>query len=356
VREPDLRGREPGRALPAFLQAPASPTSGWALIVLQIVIVVILDYVTGIETSLSIFYLFPICLATAWFGFAGGAIASGLCTALRFATEIIAIYPHALYPHEWWNISAAFFIFIFIVWLLNTLLALQRELEAKVLQRTSELVVSIADRDRLERALLDATTRERTELGRELHDELGQHWVATALAAQVHAQQTLEPERAHEARAIVRWIEEGIAKTRKIARGLLLASIDPQRLPSELEELATASSRGDILCRFVHRGGPPAIDPAQCAQVFRIAQEAVGNALRHAGCSTITIALTTADRALELTIEDNGSGQAPAADSRRGMGLQIMEQRATFIGAEFGVHRQAGAGTKISCRLPGTNR
>src|SRR5438270_517354 len=84
---------------------------------------------------------------------------------------------------------------------------------------------------------LDVSMRERSAFGRELHDELGQHLVATALAAQVLAQKLNDAPAAADARAIVRWIEEAIAKTRNLARGLLLAQIEPDRLLQELEEL-----------------------------------------------------------------------------------------------------------------------
>lgn len=92
-------------------------------------------------------------------------------------------------------------------------------------------------------------------IGRELHDELGQHLVATAMAAQVLAQKLNQPGAITDARRIVRLIEEAIAKARKLARGLILASIEPDRFAQELEELALGASQRGVPCRVIHRGG-----------------------------------------------------------------------------------------------------
>jgi two-component system CheB/CheR fusion protein len=155
---------------------------------------------------------------------------------------------------------------------------------------------------------------------------------------------------AAKARQIVRWIEEGTAKARKVARGLLLDHIEPERLPQELEELSMGASRGQVRCRLIKTGLPVAADGASCAHIFRIAQEAVGNALRHANPRTIEITLTGDENALSLMVEDDGCG---LPDRRGGgSGLKIMEHRAKLIGATLSLASVTGKGTRVICRLP----
>jgi signal transduction histidine kinase len=211
---------------------------------------------------------------------------------------------------------------------------------------------SAADRERLEMEILDVAARERSAFGRELHDELAQHFVATALAAQALAEKLAGREGTSEARAIVHWIEEGIAKTRKLARGLLLARIEPARFPQELAELAIAASRGSVQCRLQHEGPEIDADASRCAQLFRIAQEAVGNALRHARPRTIQITLASDEKALCLTVEDDGCGLPENPATGEGLGLRIMQHRARIIGATLSVSSAPGDGTRVVCRLP----
>ena len=334
-----------GRSIP-------SQPKAWGIIALLVGLIGISDYFAGIEISLSIFYLIPISMATGWLGASAGVSVAVGCTVVRTTGDLLIQHPHILPWRIWWNVSAAFAIFLFVVWLVHSLITLHHQLEGKIEKRTSELMESMADRDRLQQELLEVGDRERSAVGRELHDELGQHLVATAMAAQVLARR-VDPKSASDATAIVRWIEEAIAKSRRLARGLLLSSIAPERFAQELDELAAASSHGTVQCRLLHQGGAVQAGPTDCAQLFRIAQEAVTNALRHAQAKTVNITLATDDHALCLIVEDDGCG-VPASTSQQGtgMGLRIMEHRAKFIGASFSVLSMPGEGTKIICRLP----
>jgi signal transduction histidine kinase len=324
----------------------------WTIVAILALIIGVSDYLAGGEVSFSIFYLVPISLATTWRGPVAGVSTALGTTLVRILGDWLSFYPEPLPLHTMWNVGAALVIFIFVVWLLHSLVTLHRRLEGKVAAQKSELIESAADRHRLELEVLDVSTRERSAFGRELHDELGQHFVATAMAAQVLAQKLDDPTRAAEARAIVHWIEDGIAKTRKLARGLLLARIEPERLPQELEELAVASSRAGVQCRIASAGLDFEADATECAQLFRIAQEAVGNALRHGHPRSIAIALDCDEEGLTLTIEDDGAGFQPARAPGQGMGLRIMQHRATLIGASLSVVSSPGEGTTIFCRLP----
>jgi signal transduction histidine kinase len=220
----------------------------------------------------------------------------------------------------------------------------------KVEERTSELKDSVAHRERLEHEILEVGARERSAIGRELHDELGQHLTATALAAQSLVQQLGDRPEAGRAKSIVRWIEEGTLKARKLARGLLLEHIEPDRLPLEIEELAVSANHGAARGRF-NFSGRVAANGAECAQIFRIAQEAIGNALHHAEPKAIDVTLANDNQALCLIVEDDGRGFVRPKEAAAGYGLRIMEHRAKLIGASLSIISSPGDGTKVICRL-----
>lgn len=340
------------RVIAAFLSPPAGGR-GRAIAIISAMIgsVGFADFLAPIEVSLAAFYLVPISLTTGWFGVRAGVWVTLASTVIRVLSDAATVYPAALPWHTWWNAAASLAISLFVVWVLDALLAVHRRLESDVRARTAELQQSVAERDRLQREILEVAARERNAFGRELHDELGQHFVATAFAAQVLAKTLDEAHGADKARAIAGWIEDGVAKTRKLARGLLLAHIEPQRLPQELEELALSVSRSGVPCRAVCEGPPVAVSADDCAQLFRIAQEAVGNALRHAAANKIDIRLATDAQGLTLAVEDDGGGLPPGATAGTGMGLRIMEHRARLIGGTFALTSVPGRGTCVTCRL-----
>ncbi|HVU35508.1 MAG TPA: sensor histidine kinase [Opitutaceae bacterium] len=340
------------RGLRVFLQpGPRGRTGAWVLLGLIALGISVVDRFTGVELSLSILYLVPISLASAWFGWRSGLVFALITTALRLVSDFASVFPHVLPGFIWWNVGAAFAIFGFVAWLVDALATAHRRLEGRIAARTSELADSIADRRRLEMEVLEVTARERSAIGRELHDELGQHLVATALAAQVLAQKLGQEHGGADAHAIVHWIEEAIAKTRKLARGLLLARIESDRFVAELQDLAASSSQAGVRCHVSHQGAPLNVPPGECAQLFRIAQEAIGNALRHGRPQAIEITIANDAEATCLIVTDDGAGFATRARPT-GMGLRIMEHRAQIIGASLAVLSTPGEGTRVICRLP----
>lgn len=342
------------RALAVFVRPPVHRrASCWAIILGSIAVIGFCDYRSSLTVSLLIFYLIPIMIGTGWFGAGAGVRIVILCEAVRAGGDELRAYPHMVPTFVWWNVSTSTVVFLIVVWLLDSLLELRRQLEAKVALRTGELQDSVEHRRRLEREVLEVGSRERQTIGRELHDELGQHLTATALAAQSLAQQLGAHPAAPRAKAIVGWIEEGIGKARKLARGLLLAQIEPDRLEAELEELARGAGQAGVRCAVRRRGGPLHAGPGDCAQLFRIAQEAVRNAVVHGAPTSVDIDLISDEWGVTLVIEDDGHGIAAPASSRSpGMGLQIMEHRANLIGASLAILSSPGGGTKVVCRLP----
>jgi signal transduction histidine kinase len=314
------------------------------------------DYVTGIWFSLQLFYLIPIMLSVAWLGWKEGCAMATFCVVVRTAGDLAdGILDHVEPFAVFWNRLVDVGISLTLVWVFHSLISLKRQLEARVQRRTAALEQSSRTRERLERELLNIAASERNAIGRELHDDLCQHLVGTAFATKVlaeHLAASHADSAARDAQSIVRYVEEGIAKTRGLARGLLLASIEPANLAGELTNLAMKGSEGGVPCRFRIEGRPVIMDAAAAAQLFRIAQEAMRNALRHSEPQRVDIVLAGNDEATFLMVHDDGRGLPPPDARNAGLGLQIMEHRAALIGGTLSVVPAPGEGTRVICHIP----
>lgn len=334
-------GDRRGRKLSAALVAGIILLIGW------------IGYNAGTRFSLYAFYLVPIVLSVLWFGWRWGCVVSVVCVLVRVGVDL-AIGDKDMTIGIYWNRIGHLSLYLVLVGLLHALNSLQRQLERRVQQRTAALAQALQARDELQRQLFDSGRRERSRIGHELHDGLGQHLTATALAAKMLSSE-LESSghpAATEARAIVRMAQDGIAQTRQLARGLLLEAVEPGELASELEELCGELQKEfGITCRFTRTGDPRGLDGERASHLYYIAQEAARNAVRHARASQIEIELKTQPDLLELGVTDNGAGP-PAPDANlQGMGLRIMAHRSELIGGRFAINPGPGSGTCVTCAI-----
>jgi len=257
-----------------------------------------------------------------------------------------------------WNAMIMFVFYLVVVALLARLRNVHKELEERVRQRTATLTKEIQERTRLQKELLETSERVQRRIGYDLHDGLCQHLTGTALAGHVLGQklavQSL-PEAAEAAR-LVELIEEAIELTRTMARGLHPIEVQAGRLADNFRELAVnASDRFKISCQFECRQAAPLSnvhDVNVATHLYRIAQEAITNAVRHGKARHVNIRVDSANDAIALTIEDDGHGLPENAREGDGLGLRIMAYRASMIGATFGIERLSSlGGTRVTCRL-----
>lgn len=232
----------------------------------------------------------------------------------------------------------------------------RKELETRVAERTRELADALeavkkemAHREELEIALLEATEKERERLGQELHDGACQHLQGTALITSVLARRLSKPQ-GEELRTIENLIREGAELVRYVARGLSPFTLRSIGLRAALAELAEHTNKA-VPCHFEHTGN---IDVANgpALHLFRIAQEAVNNALKHAEATAITITLSQGVNGIELSIQDNGKGSDLEFGEVFGMGLQGMRQRARLLGGALNVENLSSGGTRVVCSVP----
>jgi signal transduction histidine kinase len=313
-----------------------------------------LDYLAGIRISLALFYFVPITLSVAWLGWRAACVIAVLSTLARIAGDLATgPYTHPLAAY--WNRFMDLAIYWVMVWVIHTLISLWRQMDQRVRQRTDALEQALVARDQLQNQLFEISRRERSAIGHDLHDGLGQHLTATAIAANLLAGQlaTRGDPAAGDARNIEKLIQEGIGQTRQIARGLLLAAIEAEAFVPELEELSTKiSEEQHVACRFTKQGNCRNLDDATASHLFYIAQEAAHNAVRHARPTRLEINLAEEENALVLTVTDNGTGLPPLDSRQPGMGLRIMVHRTELIGGELSISPAPDGGTRVRCRIP----
>jgi PAS domain S-box-containing protein len=211
-----------------------------------------------------------------------------------------------------------------------------------------------AESARLERQLVEATEREQRRIGRDLHDGLGQHLTALEMMnhALVERLKAEAPDAVAHAQEISKHIRQTIAHTRQLSHGLSPVSLEDEGLMHALRELARLTeSSGRVECEFICPQEVRFGDPNVATQLYRIAQEAVTNAVKHARAKKITISLARAGARLELCVEDDGIGLAGGNDSRPGLGLGTMDYRARLIGANLETVSTAGKGVRVCCTL-----
>ena len=316
------------------------------------------DYSTGTLISFSAFYLAPVSLA-AWFvGTVFGLFVAGLCVTVWVLGNLIAGDANFASPFLIaWNGSIQLASFSVVVLVLGKLRNLTRDLERRVRERAAALTKEIAERERLQNLLLQASEKEQRRIGQDLHDGLGQHLAGTAIAGQV-LREKLERRSLDEARdaaKVVQLIEEGVSLTRRSAKGLYPVDMNAEGLMLALDEFALTTTRlFDVNCQFLCES-PVLVHSATAAEhLFRIAQEATRNAIQHGGARNIDIELNTLEEAHELRIADDGSGLPSTLPVNGGLGLRIMAQRAQTIGGDFHVVPRSEGGTIVTCRLPVT--
>jgi signal transduction histidine kinase len=320
-----------------------------------LVIVGIADYLTGFERSLLVFYLLPVSLAVWFVSWRFAVIICLLGVAGWIAGDIAAGASYSSWSVPFWNATMAVVFFLVVIWLLQKLRSLLDELENRIRQRTAALRHEMKARERLEKDVTEAAERESQRIGHELHDSLCQHLTGTSLALQVLGGKLTDASLplAREAEKAVELVEGAIDLTRSIAKGLFPLELEGEGLPAALMELSRViQKRNRIVCEFECDSPVRLPDSTLATHLYRIAQEAVTNAIKHGHVSRITIELSVSGPSLTLSIKDDGIGLPESLLENRGLGLRIMSSRAGMIGASLLVNNDPSGGTLVTCRLP----
>ena len=231
----------------------------------------------------------------------------------------------------------------------------RRDYETRLLRfavdRLLIVIRDITETARLERQLLQISDREQLRLAQDLHDGLSQHLVGIAFLVRALRRDVTGSPHAGRVDEIGALLGEAIGQTRSLARGLFSHTLEAAGLAAALGELALHTERVfGVACRVHNRAAgvdPPA---ANRSHLHRIAREAVQNAAKHAGATTIDIELVRSAAELTLIVRDDGVGIG--ARSSDGMGLHLMRYRAKMMGASLGIAAGERRGTTVTCSVP----
>ena len=235
------------------------------------------------------------------------------------------------------------------------------EMEQRVVDRTadllkanSQLVNAMKERQQLEKDLLEISEREKRRIGEDLHDMVCQELTATALFLKSHATRLAHenPEAAATLDESAQTVNQNVGVARDLARGLQPAELGASGLTAALRDLAAQTSANyPVKCKLITPRTIRLTDETLGLSVYRIAQEAVTNAVKHSGATEITICIERARGELRLVIEDNGKGMKPRKKGR-GLGLHIMKYRANVLGGTVAFEPGEKRGTRLICVLP----
>ncbi len=245
----------------------------------------------------------------------------------------------------------------------DEILELNQQLEQRVLSRTTDLQASvialeaeIANRLRLEREVLEVSEREQCRVGQDLHDGLGQELAGIAMLSEVHAKRLhgqSHPSFA-DAEKIASYVRAALETARRLAKGYFPIELKNHGLLPTLQTLAhQITGLTGIHCGLVSCGVDPQLNDSVKIHIYRIIQECIGNAIKHASPTRIEIgsAVDETKKSVMFSVTDDGVG-LPHGEFKAGMGIRLTAYRAGLIGAEIHTGWPAEGGCRVVCRVP----
>ena len=212
----------------------------------------------------------------------------------------------------------------------------------------------ITERRSLEKEIQEISEKEQRRLGQDLHDGLGQSLTGISFLTKV-LQQKLAAKKVNEekdAALIVNLIKQALLQARELARGLCPTVLDTNDIQAALEQLAENLKKYfSVFCRAECDPAVAINDNAVAVHLYRIAQEATTNAIKHGKAKKIWINLLQQNGIVTLQIKDNGVGLSKMQSRGKGMGLRVMQHRARMIGGAVDIEADPDGGAIVTCTL-----
>jgi len=217
------------------------------------------------------------------------------------------------------------------------------------------IIRDLSERKELEDKLLHISEEEQARIGRDIHDDLCQRLAAIGCLAKV-AQKKLAQAGCPESESmqeIVRMLGEANTRARETAHGLMPVVHDSGGLMDALKDLAESTARAfEIQCDSRFDNPVKVQDTKTALQLFRVAQEAVSNAVKHSQATRVEIHLARQNGNIVLTVRDNGIGIPDTPAKGTGMGLLTMSHRARMMGGTVSFSSRPQGGTQVTCSVP----
>jgi len=305
-----------------------------------------IDYITPWQWTMSIFYAPPILLAVWHAPRKSGLFMSFFCAVVWY---VAGTGQHPFLSDKaflWIGFNRlVYFLFVAIggMALKSQRDAIRARLEAMTRARA------------LEQEIVRVAEREQMRIGQDLHDGLCQDLAAIDCAAAC-LKADLEDREVPEAKAagqIQKLLQDAIVEARNLARGISPVHMDAENLPAALEDLvasANRSNQADIT--FAVEGEITIGDTQTAIHLYRIAQEALRNAVRHSGAKNVAVELRQEGQHYTLSVTDDGRGFNGAPPSATSMGLGTIRYRARLLGATCDILNKPGGGALVRCSLP----
>ena len=215
--------------------------------------------------------------------------------------------------------------------------------------------VALERANRAERRIISISEDTQQRIGRELHDDLGQLLTGVAFMSEVLSQKLSNQDRAEakQASKITAYINEAISKASILARGLYPVELKEADLPAMLKNLAK-NTEGiyPVKCQFTCECEHAIEDPLVVINLFRIAQEAVNNAIKHGSPANISLKLVSLPTVIKLEICDDGFGINQTSNTKAGLGLRSIQYRASLLGGTMQILALPEGGTILTVNLP----
>jgi signal transduction histidine kinase len=213
----------------------------------------------------------------------------------------------------------------------------------------------MAQRQQLERELLEISEREKRRIGEDLHDMVCQELTATALYLKSTAKKLAKgsPAAAETLEQSAKTVNRNVVVARALAGGWQAVELTASGLKNALRDLAAqACQNTGIKCHFKAARGVRVPDGTGALHLYRIAQEAVTNAVKHSGAKNILVSLDRSSTHVCVSVQDDGKGFVPGKRQKKGLGLHMMRYRANALGGELKIERRRSGGMDITCVIP----
>jgi signal transduction histidine kinase len=318
---------------------------GWILAEMTAALLVIglLDFLSSYQFRLLPLYAGPIFVVAWFFGRKPGLAAALVSAVIWWVANWFNGDPELRSWFRLWEVARHVGFFLVVGWT-------GAALRAKDEMATARIAL-LEHSQRLEQQIVDISEAEQRRIGQDLHDGVCQVLAALSCAAtslRTELEKRALKSEANRADELAKMLQNAVVETRDLARSLVPAHVSDVGLAVALEALTQSVSRlHRVNCTF-HLDG---LDPGENGQVathlYRIAQEAINNALTHGRAKNISLSLGHSNGQIDLSVTDDGVG-IPAEPRPGGMGLAVMAYRARLSGGQLTVNRLPGGGTKVS--------